>query len=335
VDVSLVIPVFNEEESVGLLHRAIAASMASMPVTWEAVFVDDGSTDATVEHLKAVVAEDPCVKLVVLRRNFGQTAAIQAGVDHSTGEILVFLDGDLQNDPADIPMLLAKLDEGYDVVSGWRKDRQDPLLTRRVPSSCANWIISRATGVRLHDYGCTLKAYRREVLTENRLYGDMHRFIPALASWSGARIAEVPVRHHPRKFGRSKYGLFRTVRVVLDLLTLKFLGSYSTKPSYLFGGVGLVFWFLGACAALVVLGTKIFPPHHYSYNVHLSLVAGFCCTLGTLFLMLGLLAELSIRTYHESQSKPTYIVRALIPSPAGGRSDEPVPAPEDPADRGA
>jgi glycosyltransferase involved in cell wall biosynthesis len=321
VNVSLVIPVYNEDASVTPLWGAIAAAMVDVPGEWEAVFVDDGSSDASVERLGAIVAEDPHVKLVVLRRNFGQTAAMQAGVDHSTGSTLVFLDGDLQNDPADIPMLLEKLDEGYDVVSGWRKDRHDHFLSRRLPSRCANWIISRVTGVRLHDYGCTLKAYRRDVLTEYRLYGDMHRFIPALASWSGARIAEVRVQHHARRYGHSKYGLFRTVRVILDLLTLKFLGSYSTKPSYLFGGVGLVLWFFGICAALVVIGTKIFPPHHFTYNVHLSLVAGFCATLGTLFLMLGLLAELSIRTYHESQSKPTYIVRTVLVAPGGGSND--------------
>jgi glycosyltransferase involved in cell wall biosynthesis len=314
MDVSLVIPLLDEEDNVALLHQEIAAAMSTLQLEWEAIYVDDGSKDRTAERLAALVEHDPHSRLVILRRNFGQTAAIQAGIDQSTGSTLVFLDGDLQNDPNDIPMLLAKLDEGYDVVSGWRVNRHDAFLTRKVPSHFANWIISRITGVHLRDYGCTLKAYRRAVLIENKLYGDMHRFIPALASWSGAKIAEVPVTHHARQHGKSKYGLSRTFRVLLDLGTVKFLGSYRTQPSYLFGGLGLILWILGLCSALVVLAGH-FLVRHFAYSVHFTLAAGFFVTIGTLFLMLGLFAELSVRTYYESQDKRTYVIRSVVDQP--------------------
>src|SRR5919108_6308529 len=238
--VSIVVPLFNEEENVPLLHERLQKAVAPLG-GYEIVYVDDGSTDGTFTRLSQIAAADPHVRVVRFRRNFGQTAALQAGIDYSQGEKLVFLDGDLQNDPADIPRLLQVLDEGHDVVSGWRKHRQDSLM-RRLPSRVANWLISRVTGVVLKDYGCTLKAYRREVLDNVRLYGEMHRFIPAYAAWAGASVTEIEVAHHPRSFGKSKYGLSRTLRVLLDLMTAKFLGSFSSKPIYLFGAVAFALW---------------------------------------------------------------------------------------------
>jgi glycosyltransferase involved in cell wall biosynthesis len=249
--------------------------------------------------------------VVRFRRNFGQTAAMQAGIQYSRGPKLAFLDADLQNDPEDIGALLDKLDEGYDVVSGWRRNRHDSLV-RTWFSRAANAIISRATGVRLHDYGCTLKAYRREVLEPVRLYGEMHRFIPALVSWAGASITEIPVRHHPRQYGRSKYGLSRTFRVLLDLLTVKMLASYSTKPIYFFGFIGFALWVLGFVAGLVVVVQKLLPPYPYAHNNPLLLLAFFLAIVGMQFILMGVLAELVIRTYHESQDKPTYVVRQVI-----------------------
>src|SRR5512139_670855 len=239
-ELSLVIPVYNEEENLPLLMEAICASLQPLNRDWEVIFVDDGSTDRSVDVLKRLVdANSDRARAVLFRRNFGQTAAIAAGIDHSRGSIIILLDADLQNDPADIPMLLDKLDEGYDLVSGWRKDRQDNALTRTLPSNIANSLISWVTGVHLHDYGCSLKAYRREALEGFRLYGEMHRFIPVFAHSVGARITEIPVRHHERRFGKTKYGLDRTLKVILDLMTAKFLLSYSHKPMRLFGGAGL------------------------------------------------------------------------------------------------
>uniref|UniRef100_UPI002616D5FA glycosyltransferase family 2 protein n=1 Tax=Anaerolinea sp. TaxID=1872519 RepID=UPI002616D5FA len=236
MDLSIVVPVYNEEENLPLLYQAIIKAVAPLNLQWELILVDDGSRDGSPQVLQTLAKQDPQhVRVVLLRRNFGQTAAIAAGIDHSSGEIVVLMDADLQNDPADIPMMLEKIREGYDVVSGWRKNRQDDL-SRTLPSRLANGLISRVTGVHLHDYGCTLKAYRREVLTGFRLYGEMHRFIPVYAHSVGARILEVEVHHHPRRFGKAKYGLERTAKVILDLFTVKFLSSYSHKPIYLFGG---------------------------------------------------------------------------------------------------
>src|SRR5512142_1236820 len=236
MNLSLLIPVYNEEQNLGLLFEAICTALAPLRKTWEAIFVDDGSADGSLDTLRRLVADDPeHVRVVVFRRNFGQTAAITAGIDHSRGDIIILLDADLQNDPADIPVLLSKLDEGYDVVSGWRKNRMDNALTRTLPSRIANALISVVTGVYLHDYGCTLKAYRRAALEGFRLYGEMHRFIPVFAHSVGAKIVEIPVRHHPRRYGKANYGLDRTLKVVLDLMTAKFLISYSNKPMRLFG----------------------------------------------------------------------------------------------------
>jgi glycosyltransferase involved in cell wall biosynthesis len=247
---SIVVPVYNEEENIPLLHQAIVAAIEPLRLEWEVILVDDGSRDGSLPALLRLASADPAhVRVVELRRNFGQTAAIAAGIDHSSGEVLILIDADLQNDPADIPMMLEQIRAGYDVVSGWRKNRKDDFATRTLPSRLANGLISWVTGVHLHDYGCTLKAYRREVLTGFRLYGEMHRFIPVYASSVGARIIELPVNHHPRRFGKAKYGLERTIKVILDLFTVKFLSSYANKPIYLFGGTGIA---LMAVAALVL-----------------------------------------------------------------------------------
>jgi len=306
----VVVPIFNERDNIPLLHERLEQALRDLAVRYEIVYVDDGSTDGSTDVLRSL-ATSPCTRVIRFRRNFGQTAAIQAGIDHSSGDVLVFMDGDLQNDPADIPRLLEELARGNDVVSGWRKDRQDEWLTRRVPSHVANWLISRVTGVALKDYGCTLKAYRREVLENVHLYGEMHRFIPAIASWTGATVAEIPVTHHPRTFGSSKYGISRTFRVLLDLLTVKFLGSYSTKPIYAFGFPGVILWVAAALSAITVIIQRVFPPHARAVTNPLFLLSVFFATLGTLFIMMGLLAELTIRTYHETQGKRTYVIREL------------------------
>ncbi len=312
VALSLVVPVYNEEENVPLLYEAVLAAAEHFPQPWELVLVDDGSQDRSPALLRQLAAQDPAhVRVVLLRRNFGQTAAIAAGIDHARGDIVVLMDADLQNDPADIPKLLAKMDEGYDVVSGWRKDRQDPFWTRVLPSAVANWLISRVTGVPLHDYGCTLKAYRREVLREFRLYGEMHRFIPAYAAAVGARITEVPVRHHPRRFGRSKYGLNRILKVLLDLITVKFLLSYFHKPIYLFGGLGLSLSGLGGAMLAFVFVRRVVwgisALRSPFFQTGLMLVI-----LGFQAVLMGLIAELLVRTYHETQDKPTYVVRERL-----------------------
>jgi glycosyltransferase involved in cell wall biosynthesis len=321
-DVSVAVPIFNEEDNVVPLHQRLTEALANLGRSYEIVYIDDGSTDASFERLRTAAAVDPHVRIVRFRRNFGQTAAIQAGIEQSRGEILVFMDGDLQNDPADIGPMVAKLEEGYDVVSGWRKDRHDPWLSRRLPSIVANWLISRVTGVVLRDYGCTLKAYRREVIESVRLYGEMHRFIPALVSWSGATVTELPVHHEPRRFGRSKYGISRTLRVLFDLITVKFLGSYSTKPLYVFGFTGLVFWLLAFISAAIVIIERLLPPYPQAHNNPLLLLAVFLATLGVQSIMLGLLAELLIRTYHESLGKPIYVVRQVVVG-AATRRDTP------------
>lgn len=312
-DLSVIIPLFDEEDNVFPLHRRLTDELAKLGRTYEIIFVDDGSRDQTAKRLREIRESDPHVGVVRFRRNFGQTAAIQAGIDVSRGQTMVFMDGDLQNDPADIGLLLQKMDEGYDVVSGWRKDRHDALLSRKIPSWAANALISWVTGVKLNDYGCTLKAYRRETLADVRLYGEMHRFMPAYAAASGASIAELPVTHHSRRFGRSKYGIWRTFRVLLDLLTVKLLGSYSTKPIYFFGGVGFVLWALALVAATIVVIQKLLPPYPYAHNNPLLLLAVFLAIVGVQFIMIGLLAEISIRIYHESQSKTTYMVREFAP----------------------
>lgn len=309
---SVIVPVYNEEDNIPLLHANISQVLKEQQIRYEVIYVDDGSTDHTFQQLGRQAIIDPTVHVIRLRRNFGQTAAISAGVHHSTGEMLVFMDGDLQNDPVDIPRLLAKLDEGYDVVSGWRKNRKDAQMSRKLPSWLANRLISKVSGTHLHDYGCTLKAYRREIFEHVRLYGEMHRFIPAYAALAGASISEIEVMHHPRRFGVSKYGLSRTFRVILDLLTLKFLGSFGTKPLYAFGMPGMASLSLGGLLASLVLGQKVFPPQvRANRNPLLSLSVLFS-GFGMQCIMMGLLAELLMRTYHESQDKSTYVISQIL-----------------------
>src|SRR6266498_2540028 len=309
---SLIVPVYNEEENLPLLMDAICNALEPLKKDWEVIFVDDGSGDHSLQVLEGLVEKDPQhVRAVVFRRNFGQTAAIEAGIDHSHGGTIILLDADLQNDPADIPMLLAKLDEGYDLVSGWRKDRQDNKLTRTLPSNMANGLISWVTGVHLHDYGCTLKAYRRGALEGFRLYGEMHRFIPVFAHSVGAKITELPVTHHARKFGKANYGLERTIKIILDLFTVKFLLSYSNKPIYLFGGAGAVLMFIGAADLLFLFLRRTF----YGVPVFTSpllQVGVMFFIMGFQSILMGLIAELLARTYHESQQKPTYTIRKTL-----------------------
>ncbi len=326
MDLSVIVPVYNEAESLALLHQAVHAALDPLPITWEVVFVDDGSRDASLKELEALADADPArVKVVVLRRNFGQTTAIAAGIDHSTGEIIVLLDADLQNDPADIPAMLEKINEGYDVVCGWRVNRQDTFITRTLPSKLANGLISQVTGVHLHDYGCTLKAYRREVITGFRLYGEMHRFIPAYAKSVGANITEMPVHHHARKFGKTKYGLERTLKVMLDLVTVKFLNSYANKPIYLFGGTGLFLLFLSLMTLLWIIARRLILEEHLVRSP-LLLMSVMFFIMGFQSILMGLIAELLARTYHESQQKPTYTVRRII----NAQTDPALTRPEQP-----
>jgi len=316
---SVVVPVLDERDSLVALHEQITNALAGR-YDYEIIFVDDGSTDGSFEVLRRLQKGDPRVCVIKFSRNFGQTAALSAGFAHATGQVIVALDADLQNDPADIPMLVEKLQEGYDVVSGWRRHRKDRLLTRRVPSAIANWLISRITGVRLHDYGCTLKAYRRQALEHTKLYGEMHRFIPAIASWSGARVTEVLVNHRPRLTGRAKYGLGRTLKVILDLVTIKFLGSYSTKPIYVFGGLGAISGFIGIACAIAVIWQKVTRAEDITGNP-LFVLSGFMAIATLQFILMGLLAELLVRTYHESQGMPTYIISQVLRSGHGQASD--------------
>jgi glycosyltransferase involved in cell wall biosynthesis len=309
---SIVVPVYNEEESLPLLVEAVRGAVEPLNLAWELVLVDDGSRDSSPSLLEKLAIQDPDhIRVVFLRRNFGQTAAIAAGLDHSTGELVVLLDADLQNDPQDIPAMLDKLNEGYDVVSGWRKNRQDSYATRTLPSNLANGLISRVTGVHLHDYGCTLKAYRREVITGFKLYGEMHRFIPVYANSVGAKIYEMPVRHHPRRFGKTKYGLERTFKVILDLITVKFLNSYANKPIYLFGGAGIILIIVSLLTMLALAIRRIFLDIPV-LNSPIFLMSVMTFVLGFQSILMGLIAELLVRTYHESQGKPTYTVRQII-----------------------
>jgi glycosyltransferase involved in cell wall biosynthesis len=311
MDLSMVVPVHNEEENLPLLYEAVVAAIQPLGLEWELVLVDDGSKDHSMNVLQGLALRDAQhIRLVELRRNFGQTAAIAAGIDHSCGEIVVLLDADLQNDPCDIPGMLDLIHEGYDVVSGWRKDRQDNYATRTLPSHLANRLISWVTGVHLHDYGCTLKAYRREVITGFKLYGEMHRFIPVYADSVGARLIEIPVHHHPRRFGKAHVGLERTLKVILDLVTVKFLSSYANKPIYLFGGTGAVMILVSLLALIlllirrVVVGVPVLTSPFF-------ILAMMVAILGFQSILMGLIAELLVRTYHESQGKPTYTVRSL------------------------
>jgi glycosyltransferase involved in cell wall biosynthesis len=305
---SVIIPVYEEEESLEELHRRLTEALDALGKGYELIFVDDGSADGSFDLLRQLQASDPHMRVVRLRRNFGQTAGFSAGFDRVRGEVVVTIDADLQNDPRDIPRLVSELEKGYDVVSGWRKDRQDRFLDRRLPSVLANRLISWATGVYLHDYGCSLKAYRRDVLADVRLYGELHRFLPALAYGQGARVTEIEVSHHPRRFGRSKYGISRTIKVLLDLLAVKFLLSYSTRPIHIFGLAGLISFFIGGVLLAYLGVVRIFLGQDIG-NRPLVLLAILLTVLGVQLITIGLLAELVIRIYYEAQDKPIYTVR--------------------------
>ena len=310
-EVSIFLPVFNEEPNLRPLHAKLDEALKALGRSAEIVYVDDGSTDGSLRILSEIAEMDSRVRVVALRRNYGQTAAMAAGIDAARGKVLIPMDADLQNDPADICRLLDKLNEGYDVVSGWRKNRKDKMVTRKIPSMMANRLISWIGGVPLHDYGCSLKAYRRESLQDVRLYGEMHRFIPIYASWDGARVTEIPVEHHPRTMGKSKYGLSRTVKVVFDLITIKFMASYQTKPLYLFGWAGLLTFAISFLSAVLACLMKWLSwPHHADFvQTPLPIVAMVTLVLGVQLFLMGLLAEMLVRTYHESQAKPIYAIR--------------------------
>jgi glycosyltransferase involved in cell wall biosynthesis len=313
-EISVFLPVYNEEPNLLPLHAKLDEALTRLGRVAEIIYVDDGSTDGSLRVLREVAERDGRVRVVALKRNYGQTAAMAAGIDAARGEVLIPMDADLQNDPADIIRLLDKLDEGYDVVSGWRKNRQDRLITRKIPSMIANRLISWIGGVPLHDYGCSLKAYRREALRDVRLYGEMHRFIPIYASWAGARVSEIPVEHHPRTMGKSKYGLSRTLKVVFDLMTIKFMASYQTKPIYVFGSFGLLAFFVSVAAGLYAIFLKLFHKADF-VQTPLPILAIVMFAVGIQFLLMGLLAEMLVRTYHESQEKSIYAVREKIGFP--------------------
>ncbi len=324
VDLSVIAPVYNEIDNVEPLCQKLKESLSHLKRTHEIILVDDGSTDGTWEKLRQQAAANPHLRLIRLRRNFGQTAAMSAGIDNARGEIIIMLDADLQNDPDDIPILLEQMDRGFDVVSGWRKDRKDAFLHRRLPSIMANALISRITGVRLHDFGCTLKAYRAEVMKNVRLYGDMHRFIPALASWVGGSVTEVVVTHHPRRHGQSKYGLGRITRVILDLITVSFQMRYSKSPIQIFGKWGLMTGLLGL-GLLAFMGLANLSHYWFATEFAAGLIkrpfwvitSFMLVFFGIQFISMGLLAEIQIRTYHESQGKPIYVIREAV-EPASG-----------------
>jgi dolichol-phosphate mannosyltransferase len=313
-EVSVFLPVFNEEPNLRPLHAKLDQSLSVLGRSAEIIYVDDGSSDGSLEALREIAKTDDRVRVVALRRNYGQTAAMAAGIDAARGQVLIPMDADMQNDPADIVRLLAKIDEGYDVVSGWRKNRKDKMITRKVPSMLANRLISWIGGVPLHDYGCSLKAYRRESLQDVQLYGEMHRFIPIYASWSGARVTEIPVEHHARTMGKSKYGLSRTLKVVFDLITIKFMASYQTKPLYLFGWAGMLTFGVSLFSALLACLMKYADwPHHADFiQTPLPVMAMVMLVLGIQLFLMGLLAEMLVRTYHESQAKRIYAVRERI-----------------------
>lgn len=313
---SVIIPVFNEEDSLDRLYAKVTEAIDPLGKTWELILVDDGSSDNSYPVLQRLAADDPRVRVVRFVRNFGQTAALSAGIDYAQGEIIIPMDADLQNDPADIAQLLAKLDEGFDVVSGWRKDRQDEFFTRLLPSWMANKLISVISGVPLHDYGCSLKAYRREVIKDVRLYGEMHRFVPIYATWMGAKVAEIPVTHHAREFGTSKYGLSRTFKVVLDLITVKFLSSYATKPIHIFGMLGFGSFSLSIAGFLCMIYLKYFVTPSTSFiETPLPVLVAMFFMVGVQLILMGLLAEIMVRTYHESQDKRIYRVKAVLNGP--------------------
>lgn len=310
--VSIVIPLYNEEENVDILHQRTKEAVDQLGLEYEILYVDDGSTDRTLSKLEEIQAKDKKVVVLSLRRNFGQTAAFAAGFDFARGDVVVTMDGDLQNDPKDIPKLL-ELIKDHDLVSGWRKKRKDPFFTRRLPSMLANWVIGKVTGVKLHDYGCSLKAYRRDVIKNLKLYGEMHRFIPAVASWYGVRMAEVETTHYPRMRGKSKYGLSRTVKVILDLITVKFLQSFSTKPLQFFGPIGLFSGAVGFLISLYLSIEKIFLGRPIGGRP-LLLLGILLIIVGIQLIGMGLLGEMLVRVYHESQRKPIYVIKKVFGS---------------------
>ena len=313
-EVSVFLPVFNEEPNLFPLHTKLDEALKSLGGSAEIVYVDDGSTDGSLKILREIAQLDPRVRVIALKRNYGQTAAMAAGIDAANGKVLIPMDADLQNDPADIQRLLLKLEEGYDVVSGWRKNRKDKMITRKIPSMIANRLISWIGGVPLHDYGCSLKAYRRESLQDVRLYGEMHRFIPIYAAWAGARVTEIPVEHHARTMGKSKYGLSRTIKVIFDLMTIKFMASYQTKPIYVFGSFGMLAFVISLLGGLYAVFLKIFHKADF-VQTPLPILSIVMFAVGVQFLLMGLLAEMLVRTYHESQAKAIYAVRERLGFP--------------------
>lgn len=305
--VSIVVPLYNEEENIEPLYKALKSAMDAEARDYELLFIDDGSTDRTLQRLERLAAEDDRVKPLSFRRNFGQTAAFAAGFDHARGDVIVTIDGDLQNDPKDIPRLLSLIGE-YDIVSGWRRKRKDPFVRRRIPSMIANWLISIVTGVKLHDYGCSLKAYKADIVKNINLYGEMHRFIPAVASWYGVKITEVETTHHPRRYGSSKYGVLRTVKVLLDLITVKFLQSFSTKPLQAFGPIGLLCGLAGFAISLYLTIVKLSGQDIGGRP--LLLLGILLIMVGIQLIVMGLLGEMLVRVYHESQRKPIYVLKS-------------------------
>jgi len=310
-ELSIVIPVYNEQDSIQNLYDSLTAILENSGKSYEVILVDDGSTDGTFERLEDVHLKNSCFKVIRFRRNFGQTQAMRAGFDNAKGDIIITLDADLQNDPADIPAIIEKMNEGYDIVSGWRKNRKDNTVSRKIPSIIANKIISSLFNVRIHDYGCTLKGYRKDVLDNIELYGEMHRYIPAIASWMGVKVAEIVVNHRPRKFGKAKYGISRTIRVILDIITIKFLISYSKRPMQIFGLIGFFSTFAGLVLTVILLVQRIF------YKMSLStrpvfILSIFIIIVGIQFITMGLLGEIMMRTYHEGTGKPTYLVKEIL-----------------------
>ncbi|MEA3398689.1 MAG: glycosyltransferase family 2 protein [Patescibacteria group bacterium] len=308
---SIIIPIYNEAENIKALINEIEETIKANKINTEIIAVDDGSTDNSLKIIKNIAKDNQHIKIISFSRNFGQTAALSAGFDKALGEIIVPIDADMQNNPKDIPLLLNKLREGYDIVSGWRRKRKDKLFSRKIPSQIANYIISKITKVNLHDYGCTLKAYKRDTIKNVKLYGEMHRFIPALAAWHGAKIAEIETGHRERKFGKTKYGISRTFRVVLDLFTVKFLTVYLTRPMHFFGKIGFYCLFMGLISGLIAVYLKIFYSIYF-ITTPLPLLTVFSVLVGFQFVLMGLLAEIIIRNYHESQNKPIYIIKEKV-----------------------
>lgn len=308
---SVIIPVFNEAESLPILYKRLKEVLDKISGGHEMVFIDDGSQDESFATLRDISLGDPNVKVIRLRRNFGQTAALVAGFDRANGEIIITIDADLQNDPSDIPNLIDKIDEGYDIVSGWRKNRKDPIITKALPSKLSNKMASWLTGVRLHDFGCTLKAYRREVIEGIHLYGELHRYVPAVASSLGVRVAEIEVSHHPRPFGKSKYGITRLMRGMLDLITLKLLLTYMNRPMQMLGGLGVLSMLGAVTSGMATVAMKLFMGFNMTGNPLLFLTI-LLFLASVQFISMGFLGEISMRTYHETQSKPIYVVREVV-----------------------